>query len=179
VIGARTLRLVTDHRMVPATPSPLALSTTWRYSLHSKDVEFPCTGSRGSLNSPDIRWRQFLADCHRFVSSSENWAERATELGWNDLTLFGCRRARPLDHLASAGLLWAINGGTLVELHRDWAVIERAEDGSRRIHHRRPLNAANVALPLSGPHGVRQRRWLCRQLGGLIKLQGRRTTPLP
>ena len=99
---------------------------------------------------------EFLTDCHRFVSSSENWAERATELGWNDLTLFGCRRTRPLDHLASAGLLWAINGGTLVELHRDWAVIERAEDRSRRVHHRRPLNATNVTLPWSGPHGLRQ-----------------------
>jgi hypothetical protein len=27
-------------------------------------------------------------------------------------------------HLGSAGLLWAINGGKLLELHRDWAVIE-------------------------------------------------------
>src|ERR1700730_17802650 len=33
---------------------------------------------------------------------------------------------RPLDHPGGAGLLWAINGGRLVELHRDWAVIELA-----------------------------------------------------
>jgi hypothetical protein len=111
---------------------------------------------RPPTDIPRHRWRQFLTDCVRFVSSSENWAERAAELGWNDLTLFGCRCTRPLDHLASAGLLWAINGGTLVELRRDWAVIERAEDRSRRVHHRRPLNATNVTLPWSGRHGLRQ-----------------------
>src|ERR1700738_1749246 len=30
----------------------------------------------------------------------------------------------PLDHPGGAGLLWAINGGRLVELYRDWAVID-------------------------------------------------------
>jgi hypothetical protein len=29
-------------------------------------------------------------------------------LGWNAATLFGCHRARPLDHPGGAGLLWAI-----------------------------------------------------------------------
>jgi hypothetical protein len=94
-----------------------------------------------------MRWRQFCEDCYAFLSSSENWAGRAAMLGWDTLALFGCYRTRPLDHLRSAGLLWAVNGGKLVELHRDWAVIERAEDRSRRIHHRRPRNAANVMLP--------------------------------
>jgi hypothetical protein len=27
-------------------------------------------------------------------------------------------------HPGSAGLLWAINGGRLVELRRDWAIVE-------------------------------------------------------
>jgi hypothetical protein len=99
---------------------------------------------------PLIRWHLFLGDCHCFLSSSENWAERATALGWNALALFGCYRSRPLDHLGSAGLLWAINGGKLVELHRDWAVIERAEDRSRHVHHRRSPRAENIALPWSG-----------------------------
>src|SRR6478672_4160226 len=31
-------------------------------------------------------------------------------------------RENTLDYLRSAGLLWAINGGRLLELHRDWAV---------------------------------------------------------
>jgi hypothetical protein len=42
-----------------------------------------------------------------------------------------CHRSRPLGHLGSAGLLWVINGGKLIELHRAWAAIERAGDRSR------------------------------------------------
>jgi hypothetical protein len=36
------------------------------------------------------------------------------------------------------------------ELHRDWAVIERAEDRSRRVYDRRRLDAADVTLPWIG-----------------------------
>ena len=104
---------------------------------------------------PPIRWQLFLGDCHSFLSSSEKSAERAAALGWNALALFGCYRTRPLEHLGSAGLLWVINGGKLVELHRDWAVIERAQDRSRQIHHRRSLNAANMMLPWLGAASVR------------------------
>jgi hypothetical protein len=61
-------------------------------------------------------------DCTNFLSPSESWAERAYQLRWDCMTLFGCAPKRPLDYSGSAGLLWAINGGRLVELHRDWAV---------------------------------------------------------
>jgi hypothetical protein len=98
---------------------------------------------------PLIRWHLFLGDCHSFLSSSEHWAERAAAVGWNALVLFGCHRTRPLEHLGSAGLLWATNGGNLLELYRDWAVIER-EGGSRHIYHRRPLDTPNVTLPWIG-----------------------------
>jgi hypothetical protein len=54
----------------------------------------------------------------------DNWAERAAGLGWDALTLFGYRPHRPLPHHGSADLLWAITGGRLLELHRDWAVID-------------------------------------------------------
>ena len=40
------------------------------------------------------------------------------------MALFGCAPKRPLDYLGSAGLLWAINGGRLAELHGNWAVID-------------------------------------------------------
>jgi hypothetical protein len=70
---------------------------------------------------PPIRWHLFLGDCHSFLTSSENWADRAATLGWSALALFACHRSRPLEHLGSAGLLWAVNGGKLIELHRDWA----------------------------------------------------------
>ena len=99
---------------------------------------------------PLIRWHLFLGDCHSFLSASENWAERAATLGWNALALFGCHRDRPLDHLSSAGLLWAINGGKLVELHRDWAVTERQQDKSRHVYHRRRQDEAQVTLPWIG-----------------------------
>lgn len=50
-------------------------------------------------------------------------------------------------HLGSAGLLWVINGGKLVELHRDWAVIELPMNRSQRIFYRRDVAPGKVALP--------------------------------
>jgi hypothetical protein len=99
---------------------------------------------------PLIRWHLFLGDCHSFLNSSKNWAERAATLGWNALALFGCYRTRPLEHLGSAGLLWAINGGNLVELYRDWAVIERQQDKSRHFYHRRRQDETQITLPWMG-----------------------------
>jgi hypothetical protein len=78
--------------------------------------------------------------------NSPAWAERAVALGWDAVALFGCCRDGPLDRPRSAGLLWAINGGRLVELHRDWTVVELSENGSRRIFDRRHLEG-NVWLP--------------------------------
>jgi hypothetical protein len=95
------------------------------------------------------RWERFVDDCVSFLAAKESGAERAATLGWDDLALFAAR-TRPLDHQGSAGLLWHVNGGRIVELHRDWAVIERAEDGSRRVHHRRRLDPRTVTLPWTG-----------------------------
>ena len=94
-----------------------------------------------------LRWRHFVSDCQNFLTSCENWAERAAELGWNARTLFGCHRNYPLMHLGSAGLLWAINGGKLVKLDRDWAVIELPTHSSQRTFYRRELAAGKVILP--------------------------------
>jgi hypothetical protein len=105
---------------------------------------------RPPTDIPPHRWRQFLTDCTKFLASPGEWAERAAALGWDAVALFGCCRHRPLVHRGSAGLFWAINGGRLVELHRDWAVFELAENGSRRIFERRRLDAENVRLPWIG-----------------------------
>jgi hypothetical protein len=70
------------------------------------------------------------------------------------MALFGCAPKRPLDYLGSAGLVWAINGGRLVELHRNWAVIELAANGSRHVFERRRVDAGKVTLPWIG-HGRR------------------------
>ncbi len=103
---------------------------------------------------PRHRWHILLADCNEFMTSSENWAERAATLGWSAYDLFGCRSNRPLEHLGSAVLLWAINGSRLVELRRDWAVFERAANKSRNVFQRRRVAAADVTLPWIG---LRQR----------------------
>jgi hypothetical protein len=96
---------------------------------------------------PRHRWRQFVDDCRTFLRSSENWGGRAAQLGWDAISLFGCAPKRPLDYSAKAGLLWAINGGRLIELHRDWAVIDVPVNKSQRIFYRRNIDPAKVTLP--------------------------------
>jgi hypothetical protein len=53
------------------------------------------------------------------------------------MALFGSAPKRPLDYSGSAGLLWAVNGGRLVKLHRDWAqtqfALGQAEAGTRPL----------------------------------------------
>jgi hypothetical protein len=46
-----------------------------------------------------------------------------------------------------AGLSWAINGGRLLELHRNWAVIDVPLHRSQRIFYRRNVDAAKITLP--------------------------------
>ena len=99
---------------------------------------------------PPHRWRQFVDDCSMFLEGDDRWAERAAELGWDDLALFGCRRIRPFDYLGDAGLLWFINGDKLVQLHREWAVIERSSDREHRVHERRRPGRGYVTLPWIG-----------------------------
>src|ERR1700757_4150578 len=102
---------------------------------------------RPPTDVPRHRWHQFVSDCQSFLNSSENWAERAAELGWDARALFGCHRNYPLMQLGSAGLLWAISGGKLLELHRDWAVIELLVNRSQRTFSRRDVAAGKVILP--------------------------------
>ena len=112
---------------------------------------------------PRHRWRQFVDDCKSFLSSPEKWAERGAGLGWDAMALFGCAPKRPLDYLGSAGLLWAIAGGRLVELHRDWAVIDLAVNRSQRIFYRRNVDPAKITLPWVKQASLRQPGALARQ----------------
>jgi len=110
------------------------ISQEQRFSLYVKIENFTLrdaharwpSKTRSSILSPSddgtyvVEFRTAAGE-RLFLNSSENWAERAAELGWNTRALFGCHRNDPLMHLGSAGLLWAINGGKLVELHRDGA----------------------------------------------------------
>ena len=97
---------------------------------------------------PDVprhRWAQVVKDCHAFLNSPE--AERAAQLGWRTIELFGCKPNYPLSYLGEAGLLWHVNGGRIVELHRDWAVIDRPVNRSQRVFYRRDVDQEKVALP--------------------------------
>jgi hypothetical protein len=82
---------------------------------------------------PVHRWRLFIEDCRRFLASP--WAPRASELGWDSASLFGCRFERPHEHLGSAGLLWNLAGGEILPLYRDGATIG-AKDEARSFQRR-------------------------------------------
>jgi hypothetical protein len=87
---------------------------------------------------PGHRWRLFIEDCRRFVASP--WARRAAELGWTADGLFGSQYAPPPEHIGTAGLVWNLAGGQIVQLHRDGAAFV-TENGSQRTFHRRPDRA--------------------------------------
>jgi hypothetical protein len=102
---------------------------------------------------PDVprhRWTQFVRDCDVFLKS-EQLASRAAQLGWHAMALFGCQRNHPLMYLGKAGLLWSVDGGRIIELHRDWAVIDRPVNRSQRVFYRRDVDEAKAALPWTLP----------------------------
>jgi hypothetical protein len=53
------------------------------------------------------------------------------------MSLFGCAPKRPLDYFRKCRPLMALNGGRLVQLHRDWAVIDVPVNRSERVFYRR------------------------------------------
>jgi hypothetical protein len=87
-----------------------------------------------------IRWRQFIHDCRGFLASPENWASRAARLGWDCASLFSYSDS------GTGGLLWSLAGGKLVELHRDWAVVESSA-GKRCVVDRHRATSAKMTLP--------------------------------
>src|SRR4029077_5230713 len=58
--------------------------------------------------------------------------------------------------MTSLGPVGAINGGRLLELHRDWAVIDVPVHGSQRTFYRRTVDAAKISLPWEGETSSRQ-----------------------
>jgi hypothetical protein len=103
--------------------------------------------NRPAAGIPPLRWRQFIDDCKAFLDPARGWAEGAYEKGWSTLDLFGCSPSQPLAHLGVAGLLWAVNGGRVIEIHRGWAMIEQANNGSRRNFDQRRSRQGNLTLP--------------------------------
>jgi hypothetical protein len=137
-----------------------AIPIDWRQGVAWLDPDRPPS------DAPRHRWRQFVEDCNKFLRPSENWAERATGLGWDAMALFGCAPKRPLDYSGSADLLWAITGGRLVELHRGWAVIDLPVNRSNVLPAKRgrgenhfTLGETGVAQAAGHPMG---HLWRCR-----------------
>jgi hypothetical protein len=85
---------------------------------------------------PDRRWRQFIDDAGRFMDGG--WPAKAAGLGWGPLDLFGCDRHKPFARVDRLGLLWLLNGRTIVALTADSATIETASGG--RLTYRRTPN---------------------------------------
>jgi hypothetical protein len=105
--------------------------------------------NRPAAGIPPLRWRQFIDDCKEFLDPADGLAERALQLGWYTFDLFGCHPSQPLAYLGLGGLLWSVNGGRVIEFHRGWAIIGKANNGLRRtFDQRRPLQA-NLTLPWS------------------------------
>ena len=100
---------------------------------------------RPPADVPPHRWTQFVKDCPAFLNSPG--AERAAQLGWRTIELFGCKPNYPLSYLGEAGLLWHVHGGRIVELHRDWAVIDPPVNGSPRTYSRREMDQEKITLP--------------------------------
>jgi hypothetical protein len=90
-----------------------------------------------------------VKDCHAFLNSPD--AEHAARLGWRTIELFGCKPNHPLSYLGEAGLLWRVEGGSIVELHQDWAVIDRPVNRSSRTFSRRNFDPEKAALPWTLP----------------------------
>jgi hypothetical protein len=100
---------------------------------------------RPPADVPRHRWHQFLEDCRAFLGS-EALVHCAAHLGWDATALFGCCR-NPLMYLGKAGLLWQVSGGRIIELHRDWAVIDRPVNRSPHTFSRRNVDPEKITLP--------------------------------
>ena len=135
------------------TPSEMAPQATGNERLVPREWIEGVARLEQHRPPPDVprhRWRQFVEDCHAFVAS-EKLANRAAQLGWHAMALFGCQRNHPLMYLGKAGLLWHVDGGRIIELHRDWAVIDRPVNRSQRVFYRRDVDEAKAALPWTLP----------------------------
>ena len=86
-----------------------------------------------------------MDDCNAFLNSPE--ADRGAQLGWHTMQLFGCKPRYPLSYLGEAGLLWHVNGGKIIELHRTWAVIDDPVNRSPRTFYRRNIAPEQITLP--------------------------------
>jgi hypothetical protein len=84
---------------------------------------------------PLKRWQRFVDDVGLFLDCP--FCAIAARLGWNPFDLFGCDRDRPFARIDQSGLLWLLNGNSLIALCEDAAGIQ-APNGERLTYRRRP-----------------------------------------
>jgi hypothetical protein len=89
---------------------------------------------RPPADVPLRRWQTFVDDCGRFLD--HGWAEKAAALSWGPYDLFGCDRDQPFARIDQAGLLWLLNGCTLIDLSENTATIE-TKTGRRQTWRRK------------------------------------------
>jgi putative ABC transport system substrate-binding protein len=61
--------------------------------------------NRPPCDVPPHRWRQIVDDCNAFLNSPQ--AERAAQLGWRTMELFGCKPSYPLCQNVAIEYRWA------------------------------------------------------------------------
>jgi hypothetical protein len=135
------LRIPQSRERIAGVVSGAGAVQSWRDGVASLNPNRPAAGI------PPQRWRQFIDDCNVFLDPGQRFAEFALQKGWDTFDLFGCHPTQPLAYLASAGLMWAVSSGKVIELHRGWAVIEYPATRTRRNFDQRRPYQTNLTLP--------------------------------
>src|SRR4051812_34589881 len=86
---------------------------------------------------PVDRWQQAVADAGAFLAT---WGAQAEQFGWAPEDLFGLHPTAPLARVDMMGLLWILQGGRVIALTTNAAVLS----GGFRLY-RRPTNRINCA----------------------------------
>ena len=90
----------------------------------------------------DRSWVGFLNHCGAFLDSA--WVNRAIELGWTPLDLFGSHETKPYARLSHCGLLWFVKGRRILSMDANQAVIET--DSGSLIYRRVPTEPDQICV---------------------------------
>jgi hypothetical protein len=69
----------------------------------------------------EIRWRQVVDDAGRFA---DNWAAKASALGWTAIDIFGVDRRKPEAAIHTAGLIWLLGENRIIAISADAVAVE-------------------------------------------------------
>jgi hypothetical protein len=93
------------------------------------------------VDVPLRRWQIFIDDIGRFLDGP--FCAAAIGLGWGPHDLFGCDRDRPFARIDQCGLLWLLDGHSLVALSDNTATIE-TRTGARQTFRCKPGEPGRV-----------------------------------